>query len=316
MTEQPTLAVQWFFGRVTSVAAELFLRVRWPGAEDGPTLPLLPKIHQVSVAGPRSRYARTLEHRLGMTPVVGDTGLWHATLAEPCFWTPQQPYVYVASLHVELQNGVTSEISLQLGVPVLVARQRRLEQEGRNFVLRGAALHRVDTLSLAKCHDSSTALVLSQPSDEVCAEATSIGVGVVADLGQLPATEVAAELRRVALWPAVRIAILPSAARLEPALRQETAHVVRAQRWTPADAAGISEWAQVLVSERGDVLDGMTPREELPVLVWAQRCGEAGQSDNPDAADSRTQVELYRQACDSLQAEVAGQREFAGYLVG
>lgn len=305
---------QWFFGRVTSLTAELY--VRWQGADPGSRSRA---IVQARLTGPRSRYARTLETSVSMTPVDDSGGLWHATLEDPCFWTPREPYLYSARLSLQSEGGQAEEIALPVGVPVLRPRSRGLELEGRNWILRAIAGQQPDVECLAACHASGTALCVDCPGEALCESASHEGVLLVADLESIPPERVASELRRLARWPAVGIAILAPAAELGAGLLQTTSHLIRAHAAQASELAAPRAWAQLLIVDSQQLGTISTAvHSELGIVVRSSRTPVASGSREsaPSSQEPAAQVARFRQTCDSLQAELAGRGVFAGYIVG
>lgn len=297
-------SVQWFFGSVTSTAADLYLRT-----EGHP-------VTEITVSGPRSAYARTLEATLPLASIDAAQGLWRASIEEPCFWTPRQPYLYTAQLTSGDQHSSGRQHTVTLGVPVLVARGRRVLTAGRNCVLRMMRAAAANSGLLDACHATDTSLFADCPDDALCAAASAMGVRLVAELGAVPADRVDSELRRACRWPAVGVAVLPETAEPDLSLLRETAHVVKAQRWTGVSPQAPRPWAQLLVVDRAELSAAAIANaaESLGIIV------RTGDREIAAADGGEARVAAARRACDSLQAELArhfgGRREFAGYLVG
>lgn len=303
-------ALSWHFGRVTSLTAELLVRLHV--AERKPPAEVL----TAAVSGPRSLRARTLETTVSMSPVDDDGLLWRAVLEDPCFWTPGEPYLYAAQFELRSDDGRPQTLGQPLGVPVLVARGDKLELEGKNWVVRGAQISNA-AAALAACRDSSTALYVDDPNDALCHEASRQGVLLIANLCDLPERErespdrAQAALRRLARWPATGIVLLPNQVQLSATLRGETAHVIRGAVFDASSRP--PDWAQLLVVAAADVVKARTVAAGRAVMVRSRPLPpeHARSSDEPALAVARA-----RQSCDSLQAELAPVGQFAGYLVG
>ena len=296
--------VQWFFGNVTAVAADLYVRVHGKQLTGG------------IVSGPRSAYARTLEASVPLVPIDTSQGLWWAKLEEPCFWTPRQPYLYTARLESCDDRRQNETMTVTLGVPVLVPKQRSLESAGKNWVLRAMRGTVAAQELLPACHATGTSLFVDSPDNELCQSASVVGVQLVADLTAISPSEVECQLRHVARWPAVGIAVLPKAAELDPLTRRETAHVIRGQAWRGNSPETPRDWAQLLIVDRENLAAArVAVVAESPGIIVRQRL-----DDDRAATGAETQVARGRKACDSLQAELAGWlaggRELVGYVVG
>jgi hypothetical protein len=300
-------ALDWFFGRVNSVVAELFVRIR-PTAQHAP-----PSIISATVSGPRSMYARTLEATAQLVPVDKERTLWSDQLEDPCFWTPRQPYLYSVRFDLRHADGQSESIVQPLGVPVLVARARGLELEGRGWVVRAVTAASQSTALLSTCHEMATELCLANPSDDFCSAASQRGVLLLADLTALEQAQVATELTRLARWPAVGIAILPEDAEIAPAVQRETAHVIRGVIFNPTLPSVTPDWAKLLVVGDRDAHDTRLSGATHAIVVKKTIAGLAGgmAHGEPEPAVARA-----RQSCDSLQQELAVFNQFAGYLVG
>jgi hypothetical protein len=304
MTERPAIDVHWFYGNVTSVAAELYVRA----ASD--------QVTAGRVVGPRSVYARTLESSTRLTAIDPANGLWKANLEEPCFWTPRQPYRYQLRLETRDSLGQPAAIQFGLGLPVLTARDGEFELEGRRWVLRGFRMTEARVELFSACHESGTAVWVDDPGDRVCEQGSELGVMIVADLSAIGQERLDHELRRVARWPAVGVVILAEDAGLGARLQRETAHVVRAQTWNDRSQGSPRDWAKFLIVDRQSLEDPavVTASASFGLIV------RGSSSELSATGDAESQVALARAACDSLQQELAGRHggtlNPAGYLVG
>lgn len=288
---------QLFFGELTATLARCYAR-----------LPVNAQGHIVgTIAGPRCRYARTLQLRVPLQPVGASApDLLQAVVTDPCDWTPEMPFLY----DIELAAGSGADGQSFRGVVgfrPLAPLGRQLRLAGHNWVLRAARSESVVPASLADWRAHDLAMVIPNPSDELCGKASEIGVLILAvvDASLEPPL---AELRRLARYPAVGFALLAGIATVAAEFREAAPNLVFATR--AARHLAPDDVPQVLVADSVpagtlEVLEATS----VPVLV-----------DRPLGA--AVTIEAARQACDLLQRDVAGwlvdrhvQTRPAGYIV-
>jgi Glycosyl hydrolases family 2 len=249
--------------------------------------------------GPSCPYAHTLEATL---PLVdrgpGSSLLAEAIVTEPSFWTPDMPHLYRAD--VELLDGqrVLARARRPLGLRTLGALGRKLLFDGKRWVLRGVLADEVPQTELAAWHEAGTAVVAHNPPDAVLAEASRLGVLVVAHV----TSDETHEIRRLSQWPAVGMVVLSAAGTLD--LHGWAHNLILAQRFAAGQAIRPAAWAQVAFCEVDDPAVLAQSIADCPTAAVAVR-----------PAGSLQSVKLGRALCDQLQADLAGLAELAGYIV-
>jgi hypothetical protein len=288
-----------FYGTATPQQAHLYVRLPREGIADGATL-------RGWVTGPECEVAATLPSRAELRDMgAGETLLARAVLPDPVFWSARLPARYRVSIELCQGQQVLASEERLVGIRALGIVKSDLRQEGKRIVLR--MVHRGEAPSLAvdSWREHEAGMFAVAPSDELCEEASRIGVAITA-LVQGNAAEVAAQLRNLARHAAVSIAVVdgnfdtpaeqlgdaaPNILLFQPVSPNE-------QRWQPAAwaqgiMAGIVESTQFALAADGC---------ELPILAARPH----GPTD--DLAAART-------ACDALQRDLAPYCQCAGYIV-
>lgn len=285
-------SAQVFFGETSPAAGRLYLRV-----------PAGAAISSASVTGPRSRYARTLAARVPFHP-LGDRSVWQAIVPDPCFWTPESPYLYDVEVQSVDASGQTRDSSLPTAFRPLAGAGTQLRLAGHNWVLRGARAASVSDRDISAWHEADLAMLAPEPTETLCREASEIGMLLLADLREI--AELEAELARLARWPAVGVAFAANSPDI--ALSRESAPnlLIASPGLESDDCRGAHLTICDFASEFPTIL-GPEPRR--PVIVsrpLAEPLSAAGA----------------RRACDDLQRDVAErlvERNIswrpAGYLV-
>jgi hypothetical protein len=284
--------LQLFYGETDPALSRLYARLG--GVAPGSNLKL-----SGAVSGPVCEYSHTLSAttrfmQRGAAPAL----LAEAVVADPCFWSPDLPMLY--RVHVELsENGtLLAAADRWLGIRPLAASGRRLLNCGRNLVLRGCVRPHAETAAaLSQWHAADAALWLDDPTDELLAEASRLGVWVLA-------TATPTTLGRIARWPAVAVCVLPPDAELTDEQHHGARNVVLAQSIGPDEPLGPRPWCQVAVhcATSEDLLAERAAASPLPVIAC-----------RPDP--SVLSAADVRGGCDRLQRGLAGRGEFAGYFV-
>lgn len=251
-----------------------------------------------SLTGPECAYAATLPatYRL-VDRGPGASLLAEAVVPEPCYWTPEMPHLYRAEVRLEQRGDVLASTSRPLGLRRLGTNGSSLLLEGERWVVRAAAVGTAPR-NLGDWHDVEMALAIRNPDDELCEQASRVGVLLVA----LLAVDEVSQLVRLARWPAVGIAILPATAVVE----SPPAGLLLAQHVTADRPIEVALWANILAVDLAGERQHQ-PAAKLPMLAIRSTDG------NVDASTARA-------ACDRLQRDLAGTRrqdacDPAGYIV-
>lgn len=279
--------------------AEMHVVVRLPAelARDGWTI-------RGQVVGPTCCYSRTLLARIPLFERnQADALLSLAIVPDPCFWTPAMPFLYRVEVTL-VQHGVElPALTREIGVRPLTTRGRSLLLEGKTWVLRVARSSSVATCAPGLWHESDMAQWIQSPSDEQCSEASRIGMLLAVEI---PASvqSLEAELRRLVAYPAVGLIVITSELKLSASIASTARGAILVERLTNVAAQPLP-WAQAVLCDATDqvALRQIVSLSRVPVIVERQLNQPALE---PGAA---------RLECDRLQRDLAGQDNFAGYLV-
>jgi hypothetical protein len=92
-------ALELFFGEATDAEARVYARLPWHGPLDGCRL-------TGSLTGPECRFAKTLPATFDFHDLGPGQGLVaEAIITEPCFWTPDLPFLYRCTVGVPPLGG-------------------------------------------------------------------------------------------------------------------------------------------------------------------------------------------------------------------
>jgi hypothetical protein len=254
------------------------------------------------VRGPACRFAQTLQASVGFLQHASGPGLLaEALLPDPCYWSPELPFTYQARLALAAPGRPTETHERLIGIRPLGARGTRLYYQGRGWTPRLVRLPGISASELPAWRGETLLLRVPSPADDVCREATLLGVMLVAELPNdafLPD-----ELARLARWPAVAIALVPPGTDLSKAVRTNARNLLLAASVGPGEALKVPEGAHLLLVD----WDG---RDEtlanLPTMRPTLVARTAARAASPAAA---------RAACDQLQRDLAGRAEAAGFCV-
>jgi hypothetical protein len=281
-----------FFGEASDAVAHVYARL----AEVGGAGELKLSGH---LRGPSCLYADTLPARF---PLVdrgpGKSLLAEAIVPEPCFWTPEMPHLYQAE--VELRDGTTiiAGVRRAIAIRTLGVAGRKLIYDAKRWVLRAVRADEVAATSLEAWRESSTAMLARHPGDELCEAASRVGVLVVAELDEA----IESEIRRLSRWPAVGLVALNKVS--ATFFRGWGHNLLVAQRFAATEPVALAPWAQVAVVEVADDGDLARRVADCPAAVIPMR-----------PAGPMPSVMAGRAECDRLQRHLAGDGDWAGYIV-
>lgn len=305
-----------FTGEATAMRAIVYARVPGLRTEEGWRLGGFAR-------GPESRFAKTLPARYALHDCGhGADVLVKATVADPCFWSLENPAVY--SVRVELCRGdrLVEQTERTIAFHCAGLRDRRFWLGGQPWLLRGAWSPPGSGPSLAEARQHSWAIWCDTPSDTTCAEATGLGVPIVA-LVQGTSAKIESELRRLAKWPAVVVASI-RVDEQAPAMGAVVAgdeiaakwhavapNIVLASRHAPGEPWIVPSWAQLVLVEDADRamverLMATVRGNKRPLFIVARRPKE---SEIGAPSPERSLCAL-----DQLEREFSQQADIAGYL--
>jgi hypothetical protein len=271
--------------------------------------------------GPHCEFAHTLPARIPFADRSGEQMLLaEAVVPDPCFWTPDVPFLYRAQ--VELLQGETPIASCEktVGLRRLGARGKFLHFDGQRFVLRGMGVRPMGNGEWGMGNEESinenyaqfakdtwTALVCSRPNHQLCEFASRRGVLLIADLTasqSQSAAAIADQLRQLAPWPAVSLALLPANQNVSVDVRHAARNLLLAG-YVPIDEPLVAApWMDMTFIEVETTADFARKISGCGIPVVAVR-----------RLSAPTPIETARAACDQLQSDLAAIGDFAGYIV-
>jgi hypothetical protein len=289
--------VQIFFGDANNAEARVYARLTSGELRGDEQL-------VGTVVGPRCAYSHTLSASI---PLVArgkhPSLLAEAIVPDPCFWSPDLPFLYDARIELRRGSEVAGSITRTFGIRPLGIRGRRLVFDAHALVLRAVRMTAVPKTPLASWREAAAALDVVDPSPSLLEEASRTGVWVVARLSER-CQDIPAALEELSKWPAVAIVVLP--AETEPALDATPfGNLILAQAVSPKQTPVLAPWASAVVyriEDADDDLADQASRWTVPLLL--QRPAE----NFPDLRQARA-------ACDLLQRDTAGRGDFSGYIV-
>jgi hypothetical protein len=256
--------------------------------------------------GPVCAFARTLPSVV-TAKVARDGCSIEFLVTEPCYWTPQLPFLYNLQLRTQDGEGTIRELGRSIGLRRLIAHSRDLRLNGERIVLRGACSGPLEPSRLVESRAAETAIVTAFPNDELFSAAASTGVFLVADVAA-GAGELTNILRDLSWQPAVALVLLNQDQIAEDhAQEARRMNLLLAQRMRADETAhesDVAAAADVIAIElaEGDRPPAWMAKASKPVIAIRR---------------GRVYADLYvaRSACDRLQAELAPEFSLAGYFV-
>jgi hypothetical protein len=285
-----------FFGDANAAETRVYARLR--SRTD-------PARHQLAgtLVGPYCRYSQTLPATIPFVDIgPGETPLAQAIVPDPCFWTPELPFLYRAKIEVRRGGSIVDVIERPFGIRPLGARGRRFYYEGKPWVLRGAYQEQAHANELGDFRAAAAAMFVDNPDDELCSAASEQGVLLLARvLGDAATTLETVE--RLARHAAVGFIVIGDKMPAHANLRRLAPNVVFVQQ---IDDFGhrASSWAHAGLCRLGRVDDRLEflANTMLPVIAF-----------RPEPAT--LSIAQRRALCDALQRDMAGLSEIAGYMV-
>ena len=261
------------------------------------------------LVGPSCRYAQTLPARIRfLDRGPGETLLAEAIVPDPCFWTPELPFMYSARLRLAGQGQTADPMKDRsliqerpFGIRRLGVWRQSIFLDAKRHVLRSVSRETFNEQSVHEVTDRSTAILLPIPSDSFCREASEAGILVVADLSRSSPARLTELILNLARWPAVVAIILDSAVQSTTELRSAAKNTLLAARILDV-AHKPPAWADCILWQIDHGVPATRPQFDVPVLAYRP-------------TEPHGTIEQGRAACDRLQADLAPLGDFAGYCV-
>ncbi|HWA97289.1 MAG TPA: hypothetical protein VG713_02305 [Pirellulales bacterium] len=282
MFEFHELPLEVFHGEVNSAEARIYVRAAASaaGVRVGGR-----------IVGPFCEYARTLQTSVRLVD-RGDHGgaLAETVLPDPCFWTPELPFLYRAEIELTRDATTIAAGTRTFAIRRLATQGDHLSFDGRRWVLRAVDRSLDCESPWSAWRSQSAACAIHAPDDTTLEETSRLGVIVVA------MEEDPQRLAYLARWPSVGIALLNRRSTPTAGERSAAANLIVGSWYGPGETVSPADWSQVLA---GDALS--TPELAVPRIAcrWVA---------DADLAEARIE-------CDRLQRDLAGGGEYAGYMI-
>jgi hypothetical protein len=284
MPENPIIDV--FHGQLSPNLAQVYARVvDLPGGQDWKLTGHL--------RGPECRHARTLPTThpfVNLGP--GENLLSRVTLPDPCFWSPDLPALYRVSLELRRGGIVVQSIDREFGLRFLVTRRNSFYLEGKRWVVRGVHRDAVEESPFDAWRELGAAMVVDDPSDELCREASREGVLLIARVN----SDDVATLCRLSQWACIAFVVEKNQRSIPSFQRHLPNTILLGTDATTCSSAVILDVEMAGLEQVGNV-SRVTP------TIGLRRLGEV-----MSLVDARS-------ACDLLQRDLAPFGECAGYVV-
>jgi hypothetical protein len=306
--------LELFCGEANSAEARIY--ARWNVDNRELQEAARPKISG-QLIGPSCEFSQTLPAKHQFREIDRSENLQSATLAEaivpdPCFWTPDLPFLYRAQIQVHGGSEV-AETDRIIGIRRLGVRGKSLFFDGKRFVLRAleCKMQNAELKSFLEqnqdfLRETWTALMLENPGDDVCEFASRRGLLLVADLTEsidfAHSESLVHSLRHLSQWPAVGIAVLAGNAMVADQEQREIRGLLLAQFVAATGPVICAPWADLVLIEVGMPNEFSHGIAELDAPVIALR--RISPADN---------IEQARSECDILQRDLAPHCDCAGY---
>jgi hypothetical protein len=286
--EQFDSQLDLFHSGASANRTAVYARLRQPPQGEGFSL-------SGTIRGPHCLYSTTLPATLRLRDAgPGETLLAKALVPDPCYWTPDLPFLYDVRLELKCGAEVVTSAERLLGVRDYGLRGQFFYDQGKRRVIRAVRREACDEMELLAWHDAATAMFVASPSDELCHEASRSGVMLIVMVESAKAID---QVRRLSRHAAVALVCIRG--EYDAKHIAEAAGNLDVARFIPAGES--FENAPIAVVECRDAFPA-TETGSSAVIAYRPLAGKRS------LADARA-------ACDQLQADLAPAGDFAGYVV-
>jgi hypothetical protein len=256
--------------------------------------------------GPFCEYAKTLPNRTAARIVEGDRRV-EFLITEPCYWTPQLPFLYDLRLRAEGDRGVDDGFTRSIGLRRLTTHGRDLRLSGERIVLRGVSDNDFAAERLPQARSAETALIAPFCDAALFNSAAKTGVFTVAAIARNTG-DLTNVLNDLSWRPAAALVLLDGVAvSADASQAARRMNLILAQRMQAAEAPGPND-----VQAAADLVAVELAAGERPPS-WMASLGKPVIAIRPGGAYA--DLHGARAACDRLQAELAPEFDLAGYFV-
>lgn len=261
------------------------------------------------VRGPFCEFAKTLTADFPLKKVIHaglETDSVEALILDPCYWTPQLPFLYEFQLTLKMTDGSEKSAVTRAGVTRLHCLEDHLRLNLKRIVLRGAHCDQLDEASFQQARESETALIVNCPDEQVCELASRWGVPLIVDLRNVSQPWQEAS-RKLDWFPAVMLVLLS---------KEQMSDIGQGRRWPQQSFVAICTETKPSLEQIAKLKCDLLAVE----LSCTQRPPEGIANLEVPVIAIRTDADYAdftaaRAACDRLQAELAPEFDLAGYFV-
>lgn len=260
------------------------------------------------VVGPTCEYSRTLSAAIPLIArrAAAEEAGWllaEAVMPDPCFWSQELPFLYRAEIELRRGDELLATEHRMFGIRPLGIRKGRLCWESRPWVLRAGDCRELPEQELTAWRAADLAMLVQDPGDDLCRQASELGTVLIAEVSER-SERIEKELRRLARWPAVAMALLDRGESFDRGMRSAARNLILAARFSEVEPGAAPAWADLFVFEHGDADAIAAQSSAISLPVVAHR-----------PAGWRDDLSETRRECDYLQRDLAGRGNFAGYIV-
>jgi hypothetical protein len=203
--------------------------------------------------GPHSRLTRTLAATVPLSHVgAGPTLLGQAVVPDPCYWEAGRPYLYDVDVALERDGQLLAAERRTLGLRSLGVHAGQLLHASRPYRLLACRETSVAAAPWSAWRAAGLARAVTEPSEELCRQASEEGVLLIAELAAAAPDELLAAAERLGKWAAVAVVVLPGTPLDGQRLRERAPNVLLAEARGASDTRPPSTWAQLLVCDGED----------------------------------------------------------------
>lgn len=264
------------------------------------------------VVGPTCRYSSTLQARIplahrGLMPWGDRLAIAaEAAIPDPCYWSTELPFLYRAIGEIVIDSTTRVPIDQTFGMRTLSIVRKKIALNGKLWVPRGVRREVVvGNAPLELWRETDTVMVVDDPDEELCREASEIGVLIIARSSQNEPASLNV-CQRLGRHPSVVIISLNANGFAESGMHRIAPNSLFAQTFDVfRDLIVVARDSQLGLFEfqkhEQDACTSLADSDPKPA-VFLRGTGK------------RSLVEA-RAACDRLQADLAGKCDAAGFIV-
>lgn len=255
--------------------------------------------------GPHCKYSRTLPSTISLPECVckpDSSELTQQKVTDPCYWTPQMPFLYNLELEIVFQNGDKASLSETIGFRRWETCKKNLLLERKRTVLRGVWVRDEAEVDLAAAHEAELAVAVHDPSKQFLQQASELGVMVIADL-RIEDQQLTQRLLSLTWQPSVAMVLPNDAISYVPHAQMMASYSYPAHKLSPEKVNSDLQFSVWTVDIGSD--------EKMPTHLQAVEMPMLALRRGVEFSDWHEA----RAACDRLQADLAPEFDLAGYFV-